>query len=465
MGAIRAFPINQGLNFLTVVFMCGKTRVRSLCVLVMMAVSALSPFAHAETLQDAVVDALRTHPAINGAQAGLSSAQYAKAAERAGFFPKLSVDLTGGRVYQDNSTSRGLSVTRGAAYSGYGEGNVALRQMMFDGLETKNRVNAADARLKARDYSLLDAEDQITLRTVDSYIEILRLRAALKLLKDYTDKITSYEERITDMVVEGVADEAERQQARDVSMLMESLRADYEGQIMAMRAAYAEAVGSMPPRNMEVPPSLISYIIDDTPAVVKAVKAAHPLIQSARMDSQAARFDMKAVNADFYPSVTGELSYSKLDKKDIVGGESKDARAVVRMNWDISLGGREFSSLREKTYDHYEARAKVEEIEREIERDIYQKYAQYRTYKRKYKLARDRVDLNKKLLDAYETQFEGARVNLLQLMKAEGQLFNAVLEKSDNRFYLLSSEYNVLASTGELRPTLMQAGEVPLTGE
>lgn len=443
--------------------MCGKTRFRILCALA--AISFPSNISFAETMQSAVAEALRTHPAINGAQAGLNSAEHARAAERAGFFPKLSVDLTGGRVYQDNSTSRGLTVTRGAAYSGYAEGNVALRQMMFDGLETTNRVNAADARMKARDYSLLDAEDQITLRTVDSYIEILRLRAALKLLNDYTDKIKSYEERITDMVVEGVADEVERQQARDVSMVMESLRADYEGQIVAIRAAYFEAVGAMPPENMEEPPSLTSYIIDDIPSVVQAVKAAHPLIQSARMDSQAARFEMKAVNSDFYPSVTGELSYNKLDKKDVVGGENIDARAVVRMNWDISLGGREFSALREKAFDHAEARAKAEEIEREIERDIYQKYAQYKTYKRKYNLARDRVDLNKKLLDAYGTQFEGARVNLLQLMKAEGQLFNALLEESDNRFYLLSSEYNVLASTGKLRSTLMQTGETPVTGE
>ncbi|MGH1455856.1 MAG: TolC family protein [Alphaproteobacteria bacterium] len=438
--------------------MCGKPRFILFCASAFILCGFVS--AQAESLSESVVFALKHHPSIDGAQASLNAAEQSKSVEKANYFPELSVDAAGGRTYQDNSTSRGLISTRGAAYSGYGEANIALRQMMFDGLETTHRVRAAQARIKSRDYSLLDVEEQITLRTAESYIEILRLRAALTLLDKHTENIKDYEARITDMVIEGVSDEADRQQARDVSMVMESLRADYEGQIMSARAAFAEAVGSLPPSEMVMPTSLQSYINEDTATVIENAKAIHPLLQVARMDSQAARHDMKATNAGFYPDVSGELSYSKLDKKDVIGGESKDARALVRMSWDISLGGKQFAAMRQKRFEHYEARAKSEELEREIERDIYQSYAAYRTYKRKYQLAKDRVDLNKKLLDAYKTQFEGARINLLQLMKAESQSFNALLEESDNGYYLISSEYGVLASVGELRSTLFSVDEI-----
>ncbi len=438
--------------------MCGKTRFILSSVSALMLLS-FAP-ANAESLNESVAFALKYHPSVVGAKASRDAASQAKSVEKSNYLPQLSLDAAAGRTYQDNSTSRGLVSTRGAAYSGYGEANIALRQMMFDGMETAHRVRAAHARVKSRDYSLLDMQEQITLRTAESYIEILRLRAAIDLLDKHTENIKDYEARITDMVVEGVSDETDRQQARDVSMVMESLRADYEGQILSARAAFEEAVGSLPPSEMFAPVSLRAYINDDIAKAVEDAKQSHPLLQGAKLDSQAARHDMKAVNADFYPDVSGELSYSKLDKKDVIGGESKDARALVRMSWDISLGGKEVAAMRQKKFEHYEVKAKSAELERRIERDIRQSYAAHKTYERKFQLAKDRVDLNKKLLDAYKVQFEGARINLLQLMKAESQAFNALLEESDNSYYLLSSEHGVLASLGKLHETLFSVDDL-----
>lgn len=441
--------------FLRLVFM----RLNIKTVVLAIALLTGSTPAFAQDVREAVVRALERNPAIAGAYDRQEAAEHNKDAEASNYYPEISTALTAGRVYQDNSTSRGLSVERGAAYSGYGEANIALRQMIFDGLETQNRVGAADARLESKGYDLMEVEEEITFDIVRNYIEIMRLRSALDLLSVQLRSIDDYKARIINMVKEGVADEAELQQARDVSMVVNSIIADYEGRLASARAAYYEATGEAPPAQLVMPASVTSQINDNIVDAVAAAKLRNPMLMSVRMASNATRHDMKAEQGKMYPDVTGELSYYKNDKKDIIGGENKDARAVVKMNWAFSTGGREFSEFRKKQSEHDAALRKAEEAERQVERAIYESYAKYRTFQRKLQLSKDRVDLNEKLVSAYESQFEGSRISLLSLMRAQSQLFKAKLDRSDNRFNLLASEYGVLASLSMLKNAILSMPE------
>ncbi len=412
--------------------------------------------AHAQGLRDAVVNALRNSPAVEGAELGYVASQHGRSVEFSNYYPEISVNLTGARAYQDNSTSRGLVTERGADYTGVGEGRVSLRQMMFDGLETKNRVVAAEARVDSLGYDIVSTQDALTLRVAQSYVDVLRLLSSLKILKEQAVSIKDYEDRITEMLADGVSDEAELQQARDVAMIIESVVTEYNGQLASAMAVYRESTGANFSVSQEATPeSLASFILKDITASIDIAKDQHPLLRSARMDSKAARYEMKAEHGKLYPDISSEVSYSKTDKKDDVGGETKDARIALQMNWQFSTGGAGVYSVRQKRFEHYEAVAKYEILEREIERDIQQSYANYETIKRKAELSKDRVELNEKLLDAYNTKFQGGLISLLSLMRAESQLFNARLENEENKYYILSSEYVLLSSIGQLKNVLM----------
>ena len=421
-----------------------------------LAISFLLPFnGAAETLSDSVFYALENHPSIKGAQSGYKAAEQGQHAELSGYFPEVTINTSLGRVYQDNATSRGLSVTRGAAYSGYGEGNIALRQTIFDGHETSSRVDAAGARAKSLSFNVKDMEQVVALRAAQNYIEVLRIRAAMGLLNEQAEVIDDYKERISSMVDEGVADEAELQQAKDVAMIIESFYADYEGQLSIAKADYFEAVGREFSAESVEPVSIGEHIYKDIDLSIKLAKSEHPALKSAKLGAEAAEYEIGAEKAQFYPDFTGELSYLKSDKDDVIGGENVDARALVRMNWDFSVGGKQIAQLRQREYSHKEARSNYNSLEREVERDIYQAYAHYETLLRKQDLIKQREDLNAKLVESYKIQFEGARISLLNLMRAESQLFKAHLERSDNYYNLLSAEYLILASMGVLKNVMM----------
>jgi outer membrane protein TolC len=419
---------------------------------------------NAQSIHEAVIYALENNPKIDGVRASQDAASYDSKATQSSYFPEISAILTAGRVYQDNATSRGLSTTRGSAYSGYGEGSLALHQMIYDGMETANKYDASEAREQSRYYGMLDTQVQVAAQVVQNYIESLRLRSALQLIDIQNEKLMDYQDRIKDMADQGMSDESELQQAYDVAMVIDSLRADYEGRLIVAEAAYVQAVGKPVPDQMIVPESVQDLVEKDLDQVIAQAKADHPLVRAAYMQSKAVGYEVEAEQGRLYPDLSGELSHLKSDKLDVIGGESQDSRAVLKMNWSFSTGGKEEYSIKRKRSEHLETLYKVKEIESNIEQGVREAYARYLTFWRKSELSTRRVALNKKLMSTYQSQFEGSRINLLALMRAQSQLFKAELEDNDNSFNLLSAQYGVLTARGELLDVIL-ASTLPAVGK
>src|SRR5688572_23342839 len=116
-----------------------RYRYRSLLVSTGLLLILASTSAHAEALSGPVESALAAHPSIEAAQAAKKVAEEKESEERSDYFPTVSANVAGGRMFGDNSTSRGLNVTRGTAYSWLWEGSAQLNQPIFDGMETSHR--------------------------------------------------------------------------------------------------------------------------------------------------------------------------------------------------------------------------------------------------------------------------------------------------------------------------------------
>jgi adhesin transport system outer membrane protein len=422
------------------------------CILVLAASGVHA--AHADTLESAVSAALSEHPSVESAQAVIDAADEQESEEVSGYFPEVSLNGSGGRIYGDNATSRGLNVTRGAGYSYLWEGQATLRQPIFDGFETRSRVHSAEAKKLAADMNLADVRESLALRAVSAYLNVMRAHAGLALLKVHEEKVDDYLARIKTAVDEGTSDEAEYQQARDVKAILDSFVADYQGQVSAAEADYAEVTGREPAGELAAPHPQIDLIPPSVQEALDYAREHHPSLAAATYSTQSSEADIGSEEAQLYPDVNGELSYLKSDKDDIIGGEVVDGRAVVRMNWSFETGGAQLARIKRKKYEHHEALANLEDLKRQVERGVRIAYSEIRTAQKMLANSRERHDLNTKLFDTYNVQFEGARITLLQLMQADNQLFNTKLEKLNSDYRVLTAQYAVLASMGRLQGSL-----------
>lgn len=424
------------------------------CAAIMSMVPMTTHIASAETMEDAVVSAFNRHPSVMAALAGRDAADAEKSEAFAGYFPDININAATGRVYGDNSTSRGLSVTRGSGYSWNHEGGISLHQKIFDGMETSNRIDAADARFDSASLNVADVRENLGLRVVMAYLEVMRTQDAVNMISTHAKKITDYQSRIKKMVDQGAADESMSVQAHDIQNQLDGTLADVQGQRDKALADYAEAVGHSAVLPLTRPTVDAAAIATSADEAVKVAMDTHPALQSARARSLAAKEDIKAERGILLPDLTGEVSAYKKDLADVLGGEVVDERALLRLNWDFSTGGAQFARIKQAVHHYAEAKAQAEDLAGRMEREIRKAYVEMDASKKRLDISRDRVEVSNDLVKTYEKQFEAAKVTLLSILQAENTAFNAKLGVLNADYRYLAAQYSVLANTGHLQDAL-----------
>lgn len=428
--------------------------IRSLyCSVACVAALSTSPV-QAETLNDAVVSALNYHPTVEAALAKRGALQAQEWEEWSAYFPRLNVNGTAGRVFGDNSTSRGLSITRDEGYSWLWEGSVSANQLIFDAYGTQHKIDAVKAREEAEAETIMDIRERLASQAVMSYLDVMRARVARDLVRSFDETTRHYLGRIRILVHDGAADETELTEAENVRLMVERMLADYEGQVLSGTAVYEEVTGHMPDADLEKPQPHVASIPTYASDAIAYAKQFHPRVEAAERTTRAESMDIEADTAMLYPTVNGELSYYKKDYEDILGGEVDDGRMIVRMNWDFSTGGAELARIQRSKMEYNESLSKKNEIGRQLEKGVRQAYANMETAKRQYALAKENVALNKKLLSTYKTQFEGGKASLLQILQTENRVLNTKLEEINAEYRLIMAQFGALASMGRLQDSL-----------
>ncbi len=418
------------------------------------ALASVPSLAHAEAVTEAVLQALNHHPTVEAAIANREALKQERREFVSDYYPQLELYAGTGRMYGDNSTSRGLSVTRGAGYSWVHEASISMRQMIFDGLETPNRVDAATARAEAAQFQIMSTRETLALRAVAVYLDVLRNQEIIARLKEQGTKLDDYIKRIESMVAEGVVDESMAAQARDVRAQLNSTEANVEGALATALADYREIIGHHPQGALSRPSDLSSLLVADVDQAVAAALDNHPALKAADNAALAFKEDAAAEKGTLFPDVSAEVSYLKRDQRDLLGGEYLDTRGMLRMNWALQTGGEQFARIKKAHYRESEARANRGQQERQIERAIRAAYADMKSSKHQMDVLEERLRLSRDLLRTQNTQFEGARITLLQLMQTENAMFNSEMSLLNGAYRHLASQYAALAGTGRLQDAL-----------
>lgn len=427
----------------------GVTRhiLLSMCLSSMISVSA----SHAETLQDAVKKAVLNHPAVERAAIAADIAKQDMREQRSGFFPTLSASLGGGRLYGDNATSRGLNVTRGAGYSWLWEGNAALNQMIFDWNQTSNRVDSAIAERKGAVHTFEDVKQSIAIQTVQNYLALHRAQVLYDEAQNHMRAMEDYRGRIEKLVEGGGADEAEASRARDLVLVAQNAVVNLKGQLAAAKANYIEVVGTAPETTLSRP-SLPLMLDEDLKIdeIVKRIQAHHPQILALHQQMEAQDYTIRAEEKEVLPKVGSEFSYTKKDQKDVIGGESVDARAMLRLNWSMDTGGAQFARAQKAKLQKDQNRTQVEELRRSLERNLRIALASLEVAREQRDIQQGRYDELTQTLATYKQQFEATKRSLLEVAQTESQVFTAYNDFLAAEYGVLDAAYGFLASQGRL---------------
>lgn len=406
--------------------------------------------AQAASLQEAVLQSWSTHPSLKALDANEGYAYRQRQEEYSAYLPTLSLTGMAGRQFGDNSTTRGLSVTRGQGYSYLWELQSALRQNFYDGGGRAGRVEAAEIREDAIATQKDGTKLGLAGGVVASYLEVLRTYYALSLIAQHRAQIDDYLTRMESARAEGAIDEAEYRQALDLSLSWDMITPPYEMQLENAKAAYFELTGQSVMGKMETPFLAPDLFAQGAAQMIDHAIFSHPLLRQQRAELEALGCELDAGYSEFKPRIDGELSYLESDKKDLLGGEVTDARATMRMSWDFETGGGAFHRIGKQKFLIQEGKQRLQELEQQVARDLTFAYNEYDAALKGLEAIENRSTIAQEILITSQEQFDGARISLLQLMQAENQAFQMDLDVIDAQNRVLLAQYGIMLAAGRL---------------
>ena len=429
---------------------CGPRRPGGrLTALLLLAASSLAfgapSAAWAETLKQALASTYGYYPALVAQRARLRATDENVPIARSGYLP--TIGATGTINYQNTHNRPDPNNSNGELYPQQYQGTIA--QNLFNGFQTRNAVNAAEAQVRSGRETLRDTERTVLLQAVTAYMDVVRDTALVGLqesnvqvlsreLKATKDRFAVGEVTKTDVA------QAEARRAGAVSQL-DLARAN----LKTSRASYEQVVGH-PPSNLHEPTPPEKLLPKSLANSIEVSARENPLVVAALYNEQAARFTVDQIRGQLLPSVDVQASISDTIEPSRFVKESTQGVVTGRLTIPLYEGGRVYAQVRQAKHTHVAALQAIEQARTQVQQAVTQAWSQLQA-------ARAQLDSDRKQVEANRTALAGVREEervgqrtLLDVLNAEQEYLNSQVSLVTDKRNLVVTAYSLLSQIGRL---------------
>ncbi|KWI40299.1 TolC family outer membrane protein [Burkholderia stagnalis] len=413
------------------------------------ALAATSSLAAAQSLQEAVEQAIRTNPEVRATTYNREAADQGLKQARAGYWPRVDVDASIGKEQRDDVETRLLGLNR-TTFT-HRNANVTLSQMLFDGFAVRSEVARQQARIDSSANRVASTSEDVALRVVGAYLEVLRRRETTAAAEDNLESHRRIHDQIKLRSDRGVGRRADLYQAESrLALAQDNLRTE-QSSLKDAEVAYARLVGSAP--DALVKPVAPEGALPPTERLaLDAALANHPSLAGAEADVAQARARYDGAKAAMWPRLDLELSASH--DRDGVLGPTNDRRVMLRLRYNLFQGGADKARIGEAHAQIREAEEERNRTRLEIQESVSHAYNAYLTARDRMVVLKQYVDSSAATREAYMLQFGIGQRSLLDLLNAENEYYSARIDYIGGQYAEAASAYRVFAGMGQLLDTL-----------
>ncbi|MNF54357.1 Outer membrane efflux protein BepC precursor [compost metagenome] len=406
-------------------------------------------FAQAQTLPQAMQQALDVHPEIQAGVNNRLAADYQLKAAQGGYLPK--VDLLGGygREGTDNTTTRAGSGSNDWETLNRGESSLRLQQMVFDGFATSSEVGRQQATVNSRAYSLLGTSERTALTVAQVYLDVLTRREFVQLAEENLRNHERIFDQIRLRTERGVGRTADRDQAEARLAQARNNLITEQTNLADAQVNYLSAVGQMPDQ-LERPAPFMAMLPADLNEARQQMLENSPILRSAESDIVAAEKQYDTAKSTFYPRFDAELGRSADNDIDGQNGHSNEWQAMLRMRFNLYAGGSNKADLESKAYQSNQALDIRNNALRVLNEELGLAWNAQNNANAQVPIAQKYVDYSTSVRSAYQQQFSLGERTLLDLLDSENELFNASRRLAEIKNIQLFTQYRIKATMGEL---------------
>ncbi|NQZ52996.1 MAG: TolC family outer membrane protein [Piscirickettsiaceae bacterium] len=406
----------------------------------------------ATTLQEAVDTTIKTNPDVLAASNERNAVSEEIKQARAGYFPTLDLAIATGFESSDNPTTR-ASDGHENVHMNRDEASLNLRQMLFDGLATKNEVRRHTARTDARAYSVFGASENTALEATQAFIEVLRTQKLVELATTNFEAHERTHDQITLRSDRGVGRTADMDQSRGrVALARANLIAE-QSNLRDAETGYLRVIGEAVDGLIN-PQSPVNQIPETLDEAIGQALGNHPTLKSANADVESANAQHDTANAPFLPRIDFELGATADNDLDGVDGHNNDLTAMFRLRYNLYNGGKDTARRQETAHLINQASEIRNNTHRQVEQSVRLSWNALQTVNNQMRYFELHVTSSEKSRDAYQQQFGLGQRTLLDLLDSENEVFTSRQALVNAQYDQLFAMYRILNSMGALLQSL-----------
>ncbi len=409
--------------------------------------------AHALTLEESVAAAILIDPELKQTYSRMKSLESDQDFSFGDYLP--TVTLTAGAGAERSYYTSGNKIDDEAKKT---EIALLLRQPIFSGLQTKNDVARLGHEVSAERLRLYSEAEDVAVQVIEVYLELLTATQVYELSKRNQADHEKILEDVRTKVKNQLAARSDLAQIESrVANARASTIAAYNSMI-DLNSRFELLVGQSPGDMIE--PVANSMALPPTEAdAVKMAKENHYAILSALEDVRATDREFAAAAGDYYPEVFLELGANQ-DKYWDDGngnantGKTSDTSVMLKMQWDLYNGGKNYARRDASRWRHQESLQLKESTERDVVTQVYQTWSAYTYLDQQVEFLKSNVDNSAIAEQGYREQFRVGRRELLDVLIAKTDLFQARKSYLETQSRHLAATYRLKRIVGQLMPAL-----------
>ncbi|CAM3955887.1 TolC family outer membrane protein [Vibrio neonatus] len=401
----------------------------------------------AQSLEQAISHTLKTNPAVKSSYNEFMSYLYENKAAVREYYPK--VDLTAGVGWENyqNDQSRDDDYTAVDA-------SIRLTQLLWDGSNTLHNMDRTAAEAESLRYKVLSDASDKALEVAKVYLDTLKAYEILALSESNLATHKRIFKDIKKRTESGIGSTADLSQ-------VEARIAKAHGNLLAAQnnlfdthIQFSRLVGQSP-QGLVFPRADITRIPLTIKDALDIALEKHPVINTAKVDVDAAKFQYKQSNSPNLPTFTIDAGYDYFDDAEGVSGRRDEMNATLRMRYNLFNGGVDSANKDRAAYQMNKAKDLRDRAYRNVEESLLLSWSALNLTLQQKEFLADHVDAASNTVVAYSKQYKIGKRTLLDLLNTENELFESRKGYVDARYAEQYAKFRILNATGTLLESLL----------
>ena len=395
-----------------------------------------------------LASALERHPARLEAIAGQEEAEAALWEARERLLPSGEVTVTSYKTLAREFSNDPFNIIERSRPEQRTDALLTVQQTVLDFGATSKRNAAAGARLRAASAEEESIADQLALRAIASWYDVVAYQALTAVSLEFAAMQADFRESIGERIRQGVSAEADLARAESYIASANSRLAQLQRSLAQAEARYEELTGIAPPKPLARAPMLGVEPEDKAMAVLDARST--PQVRAAEAEAVAARHDYRAARSDLLPNVTAGVDAGRYGVFENEGDYDVRARATLRYRF---FGG-VYSRAEQFGARARAVEARAQRVREEAERDASIAWSDVQALEAQFAALRESYIASRRSRDVLFERFRVARGSLFDVLEANDSYFETAIAYVQAMSELDAARYVLLSRTGKLLDAL-----------